>query len=58
MLTTVFGDALPYDSVVTITLAEEDGELKVLHCKDFANPQKRSAFIAGVLKAAAQRVAA
>jgi len=57
-LTTVSGVTLPYETVAIITLVEEDGELKVLHCKDFADPQKRSAFIAGAAKAAAQKVAA
>lgn len=58
MLTTVFGVTLPYDTVAIITLVEEDGKLKVLHCKDFADPKKRDAFIAGAIKAAAQRVVA
>jgi hypothetical protein len=38
------------------TLVEEGGELKVLSCKDFADPQKRSAFISGAAKAAAAKV--
>ena len=58
MVTTVFGEVLPYHSVAIVTLAEEDGELKVLDCKDFTDPQKRSAAMAGILKAAARRAAA
>ena len=58
MVTSVSGVTLPYETVLTITLVEEDGELKILHCKDFADPQKRSAFIDEGIKAAAQRTAA
>ena len=58
MLSTVFGATLNYDSIITYTLVEEDGELKILHCKDFSDPQQRSALIAGTVKAAAERVAA
>ena len=58
MTTTISGAMLPYETILTITLVEEDGELKILHCKDFADPKKRDAFIAGAFKAAAQRVAA
>ena len=52
------GTALPYDSLMIFTLIEEDGELKALSCKDFADPQKRNAFIAGATKAAAVKVPA
>jgi len=55
--TTISGITLPYEAVLIVTLAEEDGELKILHCKDFADPQKRSAFIGEAIKAAAQRMA-
>jgi len=47
-----------YNVLTILTLVEEDGELKVLHCKDFTDTQKRGAFIAGAIKAAAERVAA
>ena len=57
MLTTVSGAALPYETVAILTLIEEDGELKILHFKDFAGPQERNAFITGAAQAAAQRVA-
>lgn len=46
MVSTVLGAKLPYDSVAIITLVKEDGERKILQSKDFADPQKRSAFIA------------
>ena len=55
---TVFGATLDYDTIVTYSTAEEDGKLKILHCKDFANPLQRNALIAGTVKAAAERVAA
>ena len=55
---TAFGATLNYETVLTHSLVEEDGELKVIHCKDFANPIQRSALIAGTVKAAAERVAA
>jgi len=57
-LSTVFGTTLNYEAVLIFTLVEEDGEVKILLCKDFADPQQRSAHIAGTLKAAAERVAA
>lgn len=55
---TIYGTTLPYDSLMIFTLIEEDGELKILSCKDFADPQKRNAFIAGTTKAAAVRASA
>ena len=36
------GAAFEYDSVSILTLAEEDGELKVLEFKDFTDPEKRA----------------
>lgn len=58
VMTTVFGVTLSFEIFAIITLTEEDGELKIFHCKGFADPQERGAFIAGAIKAAAQRVAA
>ena len=58
MVTTVSGATLSYEAVGILTLVEEDGELKIIHCKDFADPQKRSAFVTGAIKAAAERVVA
>ena len=55
MVNTTLGDTFNYDTVLIITLIEEDGELKVLHCKDFSDPQKREAYLAGVAKAVAQK---
>jgi len=39
MLSTIFGAAHDHDTLITYTLVEEGGEFKILHCKDFANPQ-------------------
>lgn len=58
MVTTVSGATLSYEAIGVLTLVEEDGELKILHCKDFSDPQKRNAFITGAIKAAADRVVA
>ena len=58
MFYTVFGATLNYDTILTYILVEEDGELKILHCKDFANTLQRSVLIAGTIKAAAERVVA
>jgi len=58
VVTTTLGATLPYDTVAIVTLVEEDGELKVSQSKDFADPQKRDALFAGVVKAAAGRVVA
>ena len=58
VFSTVFGATLNYDTVVIYTFVEEDGELKILNCKDFSDPRQRSALIAGTLKAMAERVAA
>ena len=55
---TVFGAALNYDMHIIYTLSEEDGEIKLLHCKDFSDPNQRNALFAGTVKAAAERVAA
>ena len=58
MFSTVSGAKFNYDSVTTYTLVEEDGELKIVHCKLFGDSQQRSAFIARTVKAATERVAA
>ena len=57
-MNTILEETFNYDTVLIITLVKEDGELKVLHCKDFSDPQKRDAYLAGVAKAAAQRSSA
>jgi hypothetical protein len=58
--TTISGATLNYDTTFSYGFVEEDGELKVLYCKDFSNTQQRRAFIAATIKAAAgrERVAA
>jgi len=58
VFSTAFGATINYDNVVTYTLVEEDGELKILRCKIFGDPQQCDAIIAGTVKAAAERVAA
>ena len=46
-------DRFSYDVVTIHTFVEEDGELKVLNCKTFADPGKRSACFAWAAKAEA-----
>lgn len=41
---TVDGTAVNYDTVLIFTFIEEDGELKVVDIKDFADSEKRNAF--------------
>ena len=57
-LSTIIRTRINYEAVIIYTLVEEDGELKILLCKGFADPQQHSAHIAGTLKAAAKRAAA
>jgi len=52
------GATFPYDTIAIVTLVEEDGELKTLHCKDFGDPQKRSACLVGIANAVAEKAAA
>ena len=54
MPSTVDGATLDYETVCIFSLVEEEGELKVDEFKDFADPQKRAAFFAGVAKATAK----
>ena len=56
LYSTSFGATYNYDCLTIFTFVEEDGELKVLYCKDFADPQQRGAHITGSAKAAAERV--
>lgn len=44
VLTTIDGPEMNYDTVLFFSLVEEDGQLKVLEIKDFADPEERSAF--------------
>lgn len=57
VLSTVFGGTFVYDALTILTLAEEDGELKVFHSKDFADPEKRLAVLTGAANAAAEKTA-
>lgn len=58
MYSTVFGASYHYDTIAIVDVIEEDGEFKVVRCKDFADPQQRGAHVAGSVKAVADRVAA
>jgi len=49
------GGTLPYDFVVIVTLVEEDGGLKILNCKSFADIEQRGAVFTWAAKAQAQR---
>ena len=57
MYHTVSGATYNYDTMLTYTLVKEDGELKFIHCKDFANPEQRSALFAGTVRAAKKAAA-
>ena len=58
MYSTVFGGSYHYDTIAIVDVIEEDGEFKVVRCKDFADPQKRGAHVADSAKAVAERAAA
>ena len=57
-ISAVFGGTFSYDTITILTIGEEDGKLKVLHCKDFSDPEKRTAFYIGIANAAAEKAAA
>lgn len=57
MWTTTQGTKLEYNTVLILTFVEEDGVLKVLEIKDFADPQKRGAVHTEVAKVLAKGVA-
>ena len=50
VFTTIEGTELEYDSLSIFYFVEEDGETKILTIKDFADPEKRSAFNAEAAK--------
>jgi hypothetical protein len=52
--TLIDGTTQDYDSVLILSLVEEDGDIKILELKDFTDPQKRSAFYAGIAKVVAK----
>jgi hypothetical protein len=54
----VDGTTCEYDTLLILSLVEEDGEIKLLEIKDFCDPEKRSTFYSGAAKAAAKGVAA
>lgn len=51
------GDRLGYNSLTVLTLAEENGELKVSGRKDFSDPEKREKFHVWAAKALAKSAA-
>lgn len=51
LFTTADGATLEYDAVAIVSFIDEDGTLKLLDCKDFTDPGKRSAFYIGAAKA-------
>lgn len=58
MISAGFGGTFAYDTITILTIVEEDGELKVFRCKDFSDPEKRTAFYIGMANIAAQNAAA
>lgn len=51
---TASGAKLDYHTLLILTFVEEDGILKVLDIKDFADSEKRSALYAEVAKTSAK----
>jgi hypothetical protein len=47
---TTDGETLDYDTLMVITLIEEDGEPKIVNFKDFSDPEKRSKLHAWIAK--------
>jgi len=52
------GTTFDYSCICIISLAEEDGELKVVGYKDFCDPQKRSTLLAWIANAMAKGLSA
>ena len=52
LITLIDGTVYDYDSLMVLSLVEEDGKIKILECRDFSDPYKRGAFHAGVAKVA------
>lgn len=50
MFTNFDGKTLEYDAVAIVTFVDEDGKLKFLDCKEFTDPEKRSALHAEAAK--------
>jgi hypothetical protein len=55
LLSTTDGAQIDYDSLVVLTLVEEDGKLKVLDFKDFSDPEKRKNTLGLIAKGLAKR---
>lgn len=52
------GGEFDYDSLVIFTLAEEDGEPRVVSLKDFCDPEKRANLFGWAAKVLAKGAAA
>ena len=50
---TVYGITLTYETLYTLSFAEEDGELKLSRCQEFIDSQEYGTFIAKIAKAMA-----
>ena len=51
LFTTKDGVGIDYEATAVFTFVEEDGEVKILDCKEFANPEHRDALYAEPVKA-------
>ena len=56
-VTAIDGGALNYESVMILTLVEEDGKLKVVELKDFVDPENHNAFLSAIAKTLAKKAA-
>lgn len=54
LFTTAEGKTLDYDAVAFFTFVDEDGELKIIDCRDFTDPKQRGAFYDEALKVLAK----
>ena len=49
-----FGLELSYEAIYTLSIVEEEGELKISRCKEFMDTQEMNNFSAKFAKAAAE----
>ena len=54
MCPTVYGITLTHEAIYTLSLIDEDGELKVSRCEELIDSQEYGTFTAKVAKAAAE----
>ena len=50
LFTAADGTVIDYDCVLILSLANQDGELRVIEAKDFSDPEKRKARQVEVVK--------